>query len=112
MIQAAYNVTTMSNAVTTEQLALLVTFGSFAVAFVAMLRNSSKDAAADKAFMAKMSAQLDAIEVTVQEIKAEMHAAEKEAEETRAIALYARDRAEAAHNRLDRAGVDTHPPNA
>ena len=95
---------------TTEQLALLVTFGSFAVAFVAMIRNNNKENASDKAFMAKMSAQLDAIEVTVQEIKRDIHAAEKEAEQTRAIALYARDRAEAAHNRLDRAGVDTRPP--
>lgn len=56
----------------------------------------------------RVLARLDSIDNGIRDIKAENRSMRREIQEVRDIALHADERAESAHKRLDRAGIDTH----
>lgn len=84
----------------------LVAIGSLAVAFVTFLSRQRDNHANDRARDAEMITKLEFIGSDVKEIKLENRQAREELAEVRGIAMHAQERAEAAHNRLDRAHID------
>lgn len=87
-----------------------IAFCAFLVALVSLLTSNKKDsiksAAKQEATQAEMKSDLKHIRENTDTISVKLDRLEQKEQDTREIALYARDRAEAAHNRLDRAGID------
>ena len=86
-----------------------LTIAGFAalVAFVTYLRGNvreDKHAAEDRA---ETSTKLDIISNDIKDIKAENRRYSSELRDVHEIAVHARERADAAHERLDRAGIDS-----
>ena len=76
------------------------------VAFVGMLRNSKNDTTADAASHAEVITKLDFIINDTKELKAEIRSNREEVSRLRTRVEHAVDMAEAAHRRMDRAGID------
>ena len=89
-----------------------IAFCAFLVALVSLLANNKKDsiktAAKNEANQAEIRSDLKHIKDNTDTIADKLDRLEQKEQDTREIALYARDRAEAAHSRLDRAGIDNH----
>ena len=88
------------------------------VALATYARGGKQELRGDAAQRAETNLKLDFIGNDIKDIKAENRRTASEIREirensaaeigeVREIALYARDRADAAHNRMDRAGIDT-----
>lgn len=97
----------------TEQLLLtgmtaLIALLSLIVAFATWLSNTKKDSGKQDSHNAVVVTKLDGIDSNVKEIKEDMRTFRKDLEDVRDIAIHASERAEAAHHRLDRAGIDNH----
>lgn len=92
---------------TLEQIGLLVAFAGVVISFSVFISNSRKDAGKQEAMFAQINTKLDFQANDLKEIKAADRAREREIQETREIANTALERAQAAHKRLDRAGVDS-----
>lgn len=97
----------------TEQLILtgitvLIALLSLVVAFATWLSKTKQDSGKQDAHNAVVLTKLDAIGDNVSEIKEDQRTFRKDLEEVKSLAAHASERAEAAHNRLDRAGIDIH----
>ena len=97
----------------TEQLLLTIMTAVIAllglvVSFATWLSKTKQDSGKQDAHNAVVVTKLDGIGDNVNEIKEEMRTFRKDLEDVRKIATHASERAEAAHNRLDRAGIDKH----
>jgi septation ring formation regulator EzrA len=97
----------------TEQLLLTVVTAviallSLIVAFATWLSKTKQDSGKQDSHNAVVVTKLDGIDSNVKEIKEDMRTFRKDLEEVRDIAIHASERAEAAHHRLDRAGIDNH----
>lgn len=90
----------------TEFSTILIATFSLIIAFVTFLSRSKKESGEQDAHNAKVIAKLDFIGEDVKDIKAEQRSFRTEINEIRSIATHASERAEAAHHRLDRAGLD------
>lgn len=96
----------------TEQLVLtvitaLIALLSLIVAFATWLSKTKQDSGKQDAHNAVVVTKLDCIDSNVSEIKEEMRTFRKDLDEVKSIAVHASERAEAAHSRIDRAGIDT-----
>lgn len=96
----------------TEQLLLtcitaLIALLSLIVAFATWLSKTKQDSGKQDAHNAVVLTKLDGIGSNVSEIKKDMRTFRKDLDEVKTLAAHASERAEAAHNRLDRAGIDT-----
>lgn len=80
----------------------------FIVALATYSRGGKTSAKEDGENDGRVLARLDSIDNGIRDIKAENRAIRSELTDVRDIAQHAVERAEAAHSRLDRAGVDTH----
>lgn len=78
------------------------------VSFASWLANAKKDSGKQDAHNAIVLTKLDSIGANINDIKEDQRAFRKDLDEVKRIASHASERAEAAHNRLDRAGIDTH----
>ncbi len=76
------------------------------VAFVTYLRGNVRADRQDAETQAETSTKLDFIANDLKDIKAENRRYSSELRDVREIAVHARERADAAHERLDRAGID------
>lgn len=89
-----------------------IAFCAFLVALVSLLANNKKDsiktAAKNEANQAEIRSDLKHIKDNTDTIADKLDRLEQKEQDTREIALSARDRAESAHKRLDRAGIDMH----
>lgn len=95
----------------TEQLILTIMTGiiallSLIVAFSGWLSNTKKDSAKQDAQHAILVTKVDQNLQVQQEIKDELKRQSKKIDEVDHTAHHALERAEAAHNRLNRAGID------
>ena len=77
------------------------------VAFVTYLRGNVRADRRDAEDRAETSTKLDFISNDIKDIEAENRRYSTELRDVREIAVHARERADAAHERLDRAGIDT-----
>ena len=84
----------------------VIAFCAFLVGFAGLLSNSRKDAAKNESIQSEIRTSLDFIKEKLTSLDKKFDSLEEKEQETREIAIYARDRAEAAHSRLDRAGID------
>ena len=91
----------------TAELALLVSALACGAALMGALRNTKKDTGEDAAKDARVMTELKFIGNDLKDIKAEYRSTREELKDIRGIAEHANERAEAAHHRLDRAGIDT-----
>ena len=80
----------------------------FIVAMVGIFRNTKSDAGASAALIAEIRADIKYIRQTVEKIEKNYETLASRITELERRVEYAIDRAKAAHNRLDRAGIDTH----
>lgn len=97
----------------TEQLIItiftaIIALLSLVVAFATWLSKTKEDSGKQDAQNAIVNTKLDNIVDKVGEIKEDQRNFRTELEDVRGIAVHASERAEAAHNRLDRAGIDKH----
>lgn len=81
---------------------------SFIVALATYLRGGKSSAKEEGENDGRILARLDSIDNGVRDIKAENRALRSEMKDVRDISQHALDRAEAAHARIDRSGIDTH----
>lgn len=79
---------------------------SLVVAFVTWLNKTKQDSGKQDAHNASISTKLDFIGEDVKDIKADQRSSRQEIAEVRNIATHASERAEAAHNRLDRIHIE------
>ncbi len=84
----------------------LVGVGGFIVALVTLVKNSQKDSENHAEFNATIGTKLDFISEDVKDVKAEQRNMQRSVNEVRDIAIRARESADAAHRRLDRAGIE------
>lgn len=80
----------------------------FIVALATYLRGDKSSAKEDGENDGRVLARLDSIDNGIRDIKAENRSMRIEIKEVRDIAQHGVDRAEAAHARIDRSGIDTH----
>ena len=80
----------------------------FVVALATYLRGDKSSAKEDGENDGRVLARLDSIDNGIRDIKAENRAIRSEMKEVRDISQHALERAESAHARIDRAGIDTH----
>lgn len=80
----------------------------FFVALATYLRGGKTSAKEDGENDGRVLARLDSIDNGIRDIKAENRAIRSELTDVRDMSQHALDRAEAAHARIDRAGIDTH----
>lgn len=92
----------------TIDVAILIAMFTAAIAFAGWLSSTKKDAGKREAQSAAMMTQLNAIAEDTKDIKAENRSLRTEIMEVRQVAIHAQERAEAAHKRLDRSGIDAH----
>lgn len=80
----------------------------FVVALATYLRGGKSSAKEEGENDGRILARLDSIDNGIRDIKAENRAIRSELTDVRDMSQHALDRAEAAHARIDRAGIDTH----
>lgn len=78
------------------------------VSFATWLSKTKQDSGKQDAQNAIVNTKLDSIVDKVSEIKEDQRTFRADLEDVKAVAVHASERAEAAHNRLDRAGIDKH----
>lgn len=83
-----------------------VSVSGLIIAYSTFQNNKRKDVSEDKEERAKLSTQLDFISNDIKDIKADNRTNDKRINEIDRKAEHALERAEAAHNRLDRAHID------
>lgn len=76
------------------------------IAVLGFFRTGRSDVKADGTLSGEILTKLDFMQDDVKDIKAEYRRTREDIDEVRGIAMHAQERADAAHNRLDRAGVD------
>lgn len=76
------------------------------IALATYVRGGKSEAKGDAAKDAEVITKLDFIGNDLKDIKADNRRTKSEVNEVRQIAMHAQERADAAHNRLDRAGID------
>lgn len=85
---------------------------SFIVALATYIRGGKKDVREETKEEAEHTGivltRLNSIDDGIRDIKAESRSMRAEIQQVRDIAQHASERADAAHSRLDRAGIDTH----
>ncbi len=81
---------------------IIIAFSSLAIAYVTWLTKTKNERAEDNARDTRVITKLEFISDDVKDIKAEYRNFRDELTEVRGIATHASERAEAAHNRLDR----------
>lgn len=97
----------METEVITSVTATIAVLG-FLVALASFLHDNKNDAKDEAKSDGRVLARLDSIDNGIRDIKAENRSMRKDMQEIRDIAQHANDRAESAHHRLDRAGIDIH----
>lgn len=90
----------------TEFVTILMAVFSLIIAFATFFSKAKKEEGEQDAHNARVITKLDFIGEDVKDIKAEQRSFRTEINEIRSIATHASERAEAAHHRLDRAGID------
>lgn len=80
----------------------IVTIASLAIAFASFFAKAKNDRGEDMAKDAKVMTKLDFIADDVKDIKAEYRNIRTQVDDVRSTANHAVERAEAAHNRIDR----------
>lgn len=83
-----------------------ISFCAFLVAFASLLGNSRKDAAKNEANMSELKTSIEFIKDKLNDMDKRFVRYERDVQDAKEIAIYARERAESAHKRLDRAGID------
>lgn len=91
-----------------EYITLLISVCSVGIAFAVFMRNSRHDSGKQDQHNAEVVTKLDFIGEDVKDVKADQRAFQSQINDVRTIAINAYDKAESAHNRLDRAGIDKH----
>lgn len=79
---------------------------SAVIAIATYVRGGKTEVKGDAARDAEVITKLDFMSNGLKDIKADNRRMKNEVNEVRLIAQHARERADAAHNRLDRAGID------
>lgn len=92
----------------TPAITILLAILSLIIAFATWLSKTKNDRGIDKAEDARVITKLEFISDDVKDIKADYRSFRTELNEVKTIAVHASERAEAAHNRLDRmdAGIE------
>lgn len=83
-------------------ISMFVGIGGLVVAVITLMINSKKNSDEHAKKDAAMDTKLDFIGSDIKDIKADQRVIQRDINEARDIAIYARDRAEAANNRIDR----------
>ena len=89
-----------------EVISVVISLCGVVIAFAVFISNSRKDAGKQEACYSQINAKLDFIGDDLKTMRAEHRSYEARLAETREIAQRAEIQANAAHKRLDRAGVD------
>lgn len=83
-------------------ISMFVGVGGLVTAVITLMMNSKKNTDEHAKREGTVDSKLDFIGSDIKDIKADQRVIQRDINEVRDIALHARDRAEAAHNRLDR----------
>lgn len=83
-------------------ISMFVGVGGLVMAVITLMMNSKKNTDEHAKREGTVDSKLDFIGSDIKDIKADQRVIQRDINEVRDIALHARDRAEAAHNRLDR----------
>lgn len=83
-------------------ISMFVGVGGLVMAVITLMMNSKKNTDEHAKREGTVDSKLDFIGSGIKDIKADQRVIQRDINEVRDIALHARDRAEAAHNRLDR----------
>lgn len=92
----------------TIELGITIAMFTLALAFSTWLSGTKREAGKQDAHNAEVKTMLNNIGEDVKDIKAEHRNLRNEVNEAKRIAIHAQERAEAAHNRIDRSGIDAH----
>lgn len=80
----------------------------FIIAAITLGMKSREGSKEEAEFDATIGTKLDFISSDIKDIKADQRSFRSEINDVRRIAVLAQERAEAAHSRLDRSGIDDH----
>ena len=91
---------------TVQALSISIAAMGFLVALAGLWRSSKRDEGSDRAQIAEVLTEVRFISNDLKDLKADYRSFRNEIKEVRAIAEHASERAEAAHDCLDRTGID------